>query len=485
MPDGNKVAQTLRENLAAIRAWDGPDEEKRALAQEQIQKAQGRINELSANDPERQRTWSDDLGAAAQAALSGATFGVEGLIEDALTKGGFRENRDLRKENRRALNERVQIPFVLPGGQAGTVGGGTAASVAGMVANPLNFLRGGALLKPVAEKTGLFGAALKTGTEGAAQAGAMAAGENIGTTEDPIGLMHAIPAAIVGGAAGGAMGAATRASNLLGLVRRAAGRKTLNLGERAEQIREHIASTSGPLFDKARAQADVLGTSPAIEATMRSQTVAPFAAREMTAEANAGLPPARLFMETYKGMSGAAKRAGKQVEGTPEYLHAVEKDIENIGAAKQRMLAVADKDIPAFREANVTHRTLKQEQKAFERGADMAERIITGKDLAGKKLLLNSPAAWEREIGGYTPREAGRALQGLLGRLKEVPELTSNPVGRFGVVSSTARMILAPSRLRFYADLLDRRARGMAGGGLFNMGIPGGAGRVAGGLLQY
>lgn len=483
MPDGARIAQLLRENLAAIKAWDGSDDEKRLMASEEIQKAQARINELSANDPERQRSWSDDLGAVAQAALSTATFGVEGLVEDALLKGGFQENRDLRKANIAAANERLPIPYVLPGGQAGTVGAATLAKIAGALVNPLNALRGGAFLGPVAEKTGLLGAAAKMGTEGAVQSGLQATGEAAGTSGDPTGLLHGIPASAVGSVIPAGIGAATRIPGLVSVVVRAMSPKTLNLGERAEQIRENIANTSGPLFNAARAQADAVGTTPAIDAILKSQTIAPFAAQEFSAEANAGLPPARILLETYKGMSGAAKRAGKQIEGTPEYLHNIEKQVQNIGAAKQRVLDVTDQSIPAFRKANATHRALKSEQAAFQRGADMTERILLGKDVPAKKLLLNSPTAWERDIAGYTPREAGRGLQGLLGRLKEVPKLTNNPVGRFGIVSSVAKAILAPSRLRYYAELLESRARGLPPRSPLAMGIPGTAGRVAGGLL--
>jgi hypothetical protein len=167
--------------------------------QAEIDAARSVIAEDSTRDPERKRDINDAIGAVAQTALDAMTFGGAGILEDALTKGSFRENRDMRAANKAALPARVAIPAAMVGG----------------ILNPV-----GSVLGPAKLGAGALKAALRGLGEGAIQAGAAGVGENIGTTADPFGLKHG-GAGVMFGAPFGAVGGAVGRSRALSRARTA------------------------------------------------------------------------------------------------------------------------------------------------------------------------------------------------------------------------------------------------------------------------
>lgn len=167
--------------------------------QAEIDAARSVLSEDSSRDPERKRDINDAIGAVAQTALDAMTFGGAGLLEDALTKGSFRENRDMRAANKAALPARVAIPAAMVGG----------------ILNPV-----GSVLGPAKLGAGALRAAIRGLGEGAIQAGASGVGENIGTTADPFGLKHG-GAGVMFGAPFGAVGGAVGRSRALSRARTA------------------------------------------------------------------------------------------------------------------------------------------------------------------------------------------------------------------------------------------------------------------------
>lgn len=100
----------------------------------------------------------------------------------------------------------------------------------------------------------------------------------------------------------------------------------------------------------------------------------------------------------------------------------------------------------------------------------MIERIAKGKDIKGAKQEIDSPEKWIREIRGhttpggrvtekgYTQREAQTALETAHSWLREVPELSVQPLQGFGLFPTIARSLLFPARLRPYIELLEAQA---------------------------
>lgn len=190
------IQQMLRKRLAEAKARNASQEE---IAQE-IAWAQEALDAESAKDPERKRTGWDDLGSAARTFSDAQTFGVSGLLEDALSSGQlgapnlakFREARDSRKRDKAAVRE--SSPLL-----------STAAELVGSVATPIP---GGAVLKGAKTGAGLLKTGAYAAREGALQGFLAGMGENIGTSDDPTGLKSGVMGGTVGGAAGGVLGTA-------------------------------------------------------------------------------------------------------------------------------------------------------------------------------------------------------------------------------------------------------------------------------------
>lgn len=451
---GEEKRQRVRENLRRLKEAGRP---------------QAEVDDYLASEretPHIERDANDLIGGAAQTAVDAATFGLEGLVEDAITSHfnpeRFRETRDLRAENKRAVAEVPSMPVVLPGGSMVPVDIATAARVGGTLLNPV-----GRFIKPVKAGAGIIKTALNMGAEGGLQAGAQAAGENIGTSEDPTGLRHAAPAAATGFGTGTVIGGMQGALPYARSIRDIARGK--NLGERAVSIDEAISRLDKQNYGKASAEAQV--TPPVTDVLEHDQMVAPLAKQIREEAAYQGRPmnDAEAVMAAYRRLSSNQRRAQSAIDRSADYRPELsEGTVENIKAAKQHILdAVEDKGpyadeeaaIPNLRHAIQSKAKSEGARSAFEEGSDMAKTIALGRDVKGSKLLQQSPAAWTRRIQeDYSPQEARRALQGVQGRVKEIPEFSSNPLTTFNIVPSVVRTGLAVKRLQPIMALLEEKA---------------------------
>lgn len=278
-----------------------------------------------------------------------------------------------------------------------------------------------------------------------------------------------------------------------------------NLGEqaleRADAIKAADEALSGPSFVTAKAEAQAVGTTPAIRRVLDSETVKPYADKLRATEGYGELSDAELLLEVRKLMSQVTGKAVRRAEGSPDFLADVELQRRAAGRAHERILKAAEAPIgrtrdaksfaevldawksgrgpspltaegprtaipvedagpaiPSLRPAVRQHAKLKGEEEAFQRGADMAQKIAKGTDVAGRKLVKQSAPTFRREIAAMTPEEAKAALEGVLGRVKEIPEFGSNPLTLFNVVPSAARLTLGGSRLAPYVRALDKQA---------------------------
>lgn len=452
------IAKTLRENLAAIKAWNGPEQRKQELIQDQLAQASAKAKELSANDPETRRTMLDDLGAAAQSFADASTFGAAGVVSDALSGGGFQANRDFRAANKAAAMESSPATMIL-------------ANALGALATPLP---GGAVLKAAPRTAGLLARIGRAAGEGAVQGMAAGVGENIGTSSDPTGLGHGIAGGALGGVAGTLLPMAGRLTDYGTTLGSAMMGKTVGRG--ATSFAERVATEAAPLYKAAERE----GTAAArggvdmtpIANVLESQTVKPFADMIRKSEKFAGADEPTVLREAYKLMSTTARKAEKQIEGSPEHLAQTSLLLDDINLAKVRMRDAAKDIMPSLDPAILARREIGSAEKAFTDASDKANLLIKGTDIAGRKLTRNTPEAWMKEIASYTPAEAKAAYDAVLARIKDVPEFSSNPITLFNVVPSVMRTAMGTKRLQPILEALavkagkklpERTAQPMAG----------------------
>lgn len=448
-PQDETIAQALHRRLTEARARNASPQE----INQEIAWAKEALDEASAADPERQPTTADKLGAAAQTFADAATLGVSGIADDAVSSalsGGqgsplarFQAARDARKASLsqfRGSNPKTAL----------------ALEVAGSLSSPANRFLG-----PLKQGAGFFKTVLKSAGEGAIQAGAQATGENLGTTDDPTGLKHGGKAAVLGGGAGGTLGVASRVVPIAATAVRAF--KTPNLGKTATALDDAI--TKSDAFRYAVPEGEGLaagGTDATLEHyLMNDPDIAKYVKLVRNSKGFRNADDATVAREAYKLLSEVEGKLGSQMEGSPRFLAKAAMASKDIPAIKNDLVNAAKNVMPSWNWAIGGHAAMKAQEGVFQRGADMANVIMMGTDIAGKKLLKNSPAVWEREIAKMTPDEAEWALKGVMGRIKEIPEFTSNPVGQFGVKSSLAKTFLGPSRIQKYVTMLEKRA-GMA-----------------------
>ena len=319
----------------------------------------------------------------------------------------------------------------------------------------LNVLGGGLLRAPFKGKgfktavknVGLLGGVAGAGyADGDLKDRAIGAAVGAGTGLGVAGLLHA--PAVAGAVARKAKDAVSAATRVI---------RAKPLGKTAFELNDAMRAADDALYGAVAQEAGGAGTSPAIQAVLTSKTVKPFADAVRSSETFAAANDATVLTEAYKLMSGAARKTGKQIEGTAEFLAEAELKRSDIGKAKGRMMAAATPTLPTFPQAVETHRVAAQNYDVFTKTADAIRRVLEGTSIKGKKLLLDSPEALARNIERMTPSQAEQALSAVLGRAREVVRLTSNPVGKFGIVSSTAHAIRAPFQIAPYVELLERQ----------------------------
>lgn len=435
MPEtGEQKRQRVARNLARLKAAQRPQDE---------------IDEYIASERETVKPeygTLDKIGTTAQTFSDASTFGMSGLADDAISAAlgpsTFAGNRDARKESKEQLN-----PYVR-----------TVAEVTGALVNPANkilpFGAGGGFLKTVG----------KLGAEGAAQAGLQAVGENVGTSRDPTGLGHARSAAGAGALGGAALGAASRAFPIAQTGIRAF--RGNNLGETSKALKDTRHLLDRAQYDIADAEAaaaggtsqtlaDHLANTPELEKIVaqirKSKSFKNASDYEVAQEAFRQLST-REGELMKRAQSAAVSKTGAKT------IAKVETAKRDIPLVKNELVPAIETVAPSFDWANAGHASRMGQRKAFERAADKANMVMLGQDVAGSAMEKESALAWLDEIDRMTPEEAKAALKGVMGRIKEIPEFTSNPVGQFGLKSSLAKVFLGPSRIQPYIAALEKKA---------------------------
>ena len=269
-------------------------------------------------------------GAVAQTFADASTFGAAGLVDDALSAmatspvGGMRENFAARRAERRTNRENL------------SGGARIGATVAGALANPV-----GAGFR-AAQGSGLLWRATVGAGNAALQGGAMAGAEGLDDLS-PEGIKRAATAALYGGQAGlltaGALGLGAKAVSGINTLRRVGNATPID--KVAFRMLDDMGVADDALYGAVRREAGEIGTTPAIQDVLESQTVKPFADRIRKSETYAGADDATVLIESYKLMSNAQRRAAKQISGTPDFLADVELQRSDIGLAKKRMMGAA------------------------------------------------------------------------------------------------------------------------------------------------
>ena len=296
----------MRENIAYLRQQGASKEE----IQQEIARWGAVIRgynqqEAVANkvDQTLDRTFADDVGAVAQSVSDAQTFGLSGLITDALAPGSFRSNRDIRQASREQLPAASRL----------------LAGVAGGLTSPANTLIPGVGINAGLLKTAGYGA-----VSGGAQGAAQYVGENVGTTEgiDPLGLaVSAGTGTLLGGII------APIASKI---ARRGTTETSRAVGEQLKEVTEADAPYArptppvGPDMPPVMAL-DVVGPNALARARGAAQTVPGREALREPFEARAGQMPSAMR----QGIPDAV-RTGNQLEearrtiADPMYADAIE-----------------------------------------------------------------------------------------------------------------------------------------------------------------
>lgn len=323
MPDGKTVAQKMRENLAALRAAQAP----RERIQEELMYWQGKMNEQSAADPERQRGVLDTVEGLGQAAGDAATFGALGLLDDALSTGfsadpkaqeRFRIARDLRKERRAETTEAHPTAML-------------ASQLTGALLNPV-----GRVLGPVKAGAGVLRTVGKAALEGASQAGLQTVGENAGTSDNPYGT-NDLGSMMTGAAVlGGGIGAVGKAIPVVRTIRKAM--KASDLDETAIRLRDAIKEHDAIAYGKVNAEARATPTTPALEQAYNDPSLESLRNIVDKSRKYRDASTATKAQIMYRLLSRIEGKLGKQIEGSPDFLADVGLKLEDIPILKSTLL---------------------------------------------------------------------------------------------------------------------------------------------------
>jgi len=128
---------------------------------------------------------------------------------------------------------------------------------------------------------------------------------------------------------------------------------------------------------------------------------------------------------------GAENIVSPALRGAPSPMQAmmVEPQVVNIPAG-----------MPSFPAAVAQHAQAKAEQKAWEMGADAAKRQMLQTSLAAKNQGKKSIEGVLESLKGLPLNEAQAFLQGVLGRAREAPVGSVNPLKGFGIGPSAVRL---------------------------------------------
>jgi len=341
MPQDKIPAETERERLERIRYnlevvyRDASQSERDAyIASERVAPS----GPAKKDDP----TFSllDRIGAGAQTFSDASTFGLAGLVDDALTSAAtrqtFADTRSARRAARDDLPSSVRTGLELAGALATPLPG--AGAMKGVAMGAKGVLSPTNTLLRLAPQKGLIRGAVASGAEAAAQAGLEGTVRNLDDLSieglgDALqsGKRAATVGALVAAPLGGATGMLTRVKERVGRMG--------DLDKQAFAIVDDMAKLDAVNYTAARGEAK---STPAIKAVLDSRTVNKYAKIVRESEEFHNADDATVLMEAYKLMSRAEGKSIKSIEGTAEHLADVEMQARNIKFAKPRMLAAAE-----------------------------------------------------------------------------------------------------------------------------------------------
>lgn len=327
MPD-KSIAQKLRENLAALRAQNAP----REVLEQEVMQAQDALNRQSAADPERQLSRLDRAGAIAQEFGDNASFGLIGLADDLISslQGGgqwtdygqrIRQARDIRKETKERT--RVSDPGMM-----------LTAGLTGALANPATRLLGPAKVgKGVLASLKSIG---KAGAEAATQGAANVVGQNVGTTEDPLGLNNAGIAAGMAAPFGLAFGTLGNMAPAWNALRKAG--KASTEGTVFARLADRLKAADEANYGMVRAEARATPTTPALRQALEDPDLAPLMRVIDRSRKYRNASDATKAQIAYRLLSHLEGKGLKQQAGTTQFLADLQLKMEDIPLLKKTLV---------------------------------------------------------------------------------------------------------------------------------------------------
>lgn len=422
------------------------------------------------------------LQGGAEAAMDAATWSTTGVLADFLSSLSpnktFKELRAERNARKASVPSSVRVPIELAASMAAPV------PSAGLLSLGKGYSLGGALIKQAPQTAPLLtrtaraagDAALQSGVAGFANSLDDLSGEGLRDAAKT-GLLSAFMGAGITGGLGSGTEMAVRGVKRIKAIKR--------LDKAAFSIADDIKRLDAKNYPLAE---QTMVPTPQMRGVLnKDEVVAPLVTdirNEATYQSRPMNDP-KALMAAYRRLSSQERRAQAALKrgqsGDVGYDPKLsEGTIENIGKAKERLLAVSN---PAFRRAVQVHRVKSGELDALLEGADVGLAAARNKSVKGGKMLTESREAYLRKIPKMTRNEAELALAGILGRFPEQASLTSSPLGLFGLVTSAVRAPLTTYRtmpiIRALEERLGRGSMGQKAGDL----VRGTGARYLGGLL--
>lgn len=241
------------------------------------------------------------------------------------------------------------------------------------------------------------------------------------------------------------------------------------LGKTALARKTAMETTDAANYGKAAAEGNISASQPtpqAVTNAMAASDIKPYIAEIKASRTMQGANPAAIVREAYKLMTERQKALQGRIINSSDYKAGSELEKADIGAAKRKLLHVSDNIMPTFRKAVYEHADASKATEAFRAGADATKRIAGSGNGAAKNLERKSPEAFMESIESMSPEEAKAALQGILGRLKEV-NVSMNPLSMFRI----PRKARTFKEMLPYIEALDKKAGNKASSALGALGI--------------
>jgi hypothetical protein len=435
-------AQKMHENVLALKAQGAPLER----IKEEIDYWGGKMAAISAE--ERKLTPLQKVGAAAQTFSDASTLGLGGLMTDAITaRSGdqFRANRQARKFAKGQFADE-------------NPGAALASELTGAFATPL--VAAGGLLKAGQGAGRLARAGIAVG-DAAIQSGISGAANSLegGSAED---LANAATTGVRTGLLGG--GIAAGLGGMAGAVTRTGQRiaRTNRLDTQAVELAKDIKKISKTGYDAVLSQpAQARLTRPMLDVLTEPDVLPIVKDLQQKVQWRGAKPSDPKFLDAvYKELSDESIRLEQSIAAKTgeKAANAPRSQKRHVDLLKGKFLAAMDNQVPGYRDVVETHATMKGEEAAFERASDIADRVGRATHTKGGKLKKETAAAYLEEVPKLTQRQAELAYGGLLGRRAEAVQLTSSPLGAFGLIASTVRVPLQAHRTRKVLEALEGKA---------------------------